>query len=326
MKPNKFLLILLLFVLKGLGQNLPKEYYESIKAANALYESKDYKSSAIKYTETFKTFGDQGFTDDFYNAACSYALANDPNNSFFYLERIVTKEKYNNYDHITTDTDLNSLHQDKRWNPLIEQIKKNKENADSKLNKPLVELLAAIQLDDQQYRRQLNEVEKKFGVDSNEIKTLWKTIEEKDANNINKVSKILDENGWLGPDVITWRGIMTMTLVIQHADLTTQLKYLPLLREAVKKGNAMPNSLALLEDRVAMKQGKSQIYGSQIKRDPETNLYYVYPVEDPANLDKRRASVGLDPMSNYVKQWKIEWNLEQYIKDLPVLEAKNKKK
>ncbi|SKB74926.1 hypothetical protein SAMN05660226_02969 [Parapedobacter luteus] len=40
-------------------------------------------------------------------------------------------------------------------------------------------------------------------------------------------------------------------------------------REAVK-GNANELDLALLEDRVALRQGKKQIYGSHMGRDPET--------------------------------------------------------
>lgn len=42
------------------------------------------------------------------------------------------------------------------------------------------------------------------------------------------------------------------------------------MREAVEKNNARASSLALLEDRVAMRKGGKQIYGSQIKRNPES--------------------------------------------------------
>ena len=62
------------------------------------------------------------------------------------------------------------------------------------------------------------------------------------------------------------------------------------MREAVKKGNAKANSLALLEDRVALRRGGKQIYGSQVTRDSETNEYYVLPLIDPAkDVYKRQA-------------------------------------
>lgn len=95
-----------------------------------------------------------------------------------------------------------------------------------------------------------------------------------------------------------------------------------MMREAVKNGKAQGSNLALLEDRVALGMGKKQIYGSQIGRDETTNLYYVSPLEDPDNVDKRRAEVGLGPLADYVSKWNIKWDVEQYKKDLPMLEKK----
>ncbi len=83
------------------------------------------------------------------------------------------------------------------------------------------------------------------------MKAHWKIINEKDSINLIKIKKILDERGWLGADIIGNQGNSTLFLVIQHSDIETQEKYLPMMREAVKKGNANSSSLALLEDRVA---------------------------------------------------------------------------
>jgi len=117
---------------------------------------------------------------------------------------------------------------------------------------------------------------------------------------------LLDQYGWLGADVIGAQGNATLFLVIQHADQATQEKYLPMMREAVKNGKGQGSSLALLEDRVALRQGKKQIYGSQIGRDMGSKLYYVQPLEDPDNVDKRRAQVGLQPLAEYISQWQIK--------------------
>jgi hypothetical protein len=97
-----------------------------------------------------------------------------------------------------------------------------------------------------------------------------------------------------------------------------------MMKEAVKKGNASAGNLALLEDRILLKQGKKQIYGSQINTDQTTQLDYVCPLEDPDHVDKRRAEVGLEPMSAYLTRFKINWDPEQYKKDLPLIEAKEK--
>ena len=57
----------------------------------------------------------------------------------------------------------------------------------------------------------------------------------------------------------------------------------------------------------------------------EDNKYFVSPLIDPDNVDKRRASVGLGSLEEYVKNWDMIWDVEQYKKDLPILETKQKK-
>lgn len=183
-------------------------------------------------------------------------------------------------------------------------------------NKALVALLDTIFTEDQTYRRQLKEVEDKFGRSSIEYKNHWEIIRNKDAANLKKVIVILDEYGWPGLDIVGKKGNQAIFLVIQHSDQITQEKYLPLLREAVKSGNAAASHLALLEDRLALRQGKKQIYGSQIGRNKITGKHYILALEDPENVDKRRAEVGLAPIQEYVKQWGIIWSIDQYLKDL----------
>ena len=326
MKKTVLIFAFILSTILTFGQNIPQEYFDLVKKADSLYNAKDFKNSANKYSDAFKANGWKGLSNDRYNAACSWALASVPDSSFFQLDRIATKSNYTNYGHIATDPDLNSLHNDNRWKPLLEKIKQNKDKAEANLNKPLVAILDSIYVEDQMYRQQIDGIEKKYDWESKEMKDHWKIINEKDSINLIKVKSILDKYGWLGADVVGGQGNSTLFLVIQHSDQATQEKYLPMMREAVKNGKAQGSSLALLEDRVALGQGKRQIYGSQIGRDPETQIYYVSPLEDPDNVDKRRAEVGLLSLSEYVKHWQMKWDVEQYKKDLPKLEEKTKRK
>jgi hypothetical protein len=204
----------------------------------------------------------------------------------------------------------------------VSQVKQNKDNGEISYNKPLAALLDSIFEEDQQYRVQSNELEGRYGWGSKEMRDLWKIINKRDSSNLVVVKSILDKTGWLGVDVVGERGNKTLFLVIQHADRITQEKYLPMMKEAVKNGKAQASSLALLEDRVALAQGKKQTYGSQIAQDPVTHLYYVRPLEDPDNVDERRAAVGLGPIADYVDYWQIKWDVEQYKKELSKLEKK----
>ncbi|MDR2971764.1 MAG: hypothetical protein LBU83_07560 [Bacteroidales bacterium] len=305
------------------GQDKEK-YAELIKKAWQLYESKEYLQSGQKYAEAFIALGGKGMTNDRYNAACSWALANEIDSAFVQLFKIAKNGNYTNLGHITTDSDLNVLHKDERWEQVIEIVKSNKEKAELNLDKPLVAILDTIYQDDQKYRQELRSIEDKYGWESEEMKTQWKIISQKDSINLIKVKNILDERGWLGADIIGGQGNMTLFLVIQHSDLGTQDKYLPMMREAVNKGNASASSLALLEDRVALGKGEKQIYGSQIGRDNETEEYYVLPLMDPDNVDKRRAEVGLEPIQNYISRWDITWDVEEYKKKLSEYELKQK--
>ena len=51
----------------------------------------------------------------------------------------------------------------------------------------------------------------------------------------------------------------------------------------------MPNDVAYLIDRIRTGEHKPQVYGTQ----------WNVPVEDPAHVDQRRASVGLGPLAVY---------------------------
>jgi hypothetical protein len=142
-----------------------------------------------------------------------------------------------------------------------------------------------------------------------------------DSLNLIKVTTLIDKYGWLGPADIGEDGNATLFIVIQHAHLETQQKYLPMMRSAVKSGHAKASSLALLEDRVALREGKKQIYGSQVYVGMNGNGSYVLPLEDPENVDQRRARVGLGTLADYLKQFNMTWDVEKYRRDLPVIET-----
>ena len=84
-----------------------------------------------------------------------------------------------------------------------------------------------------------------------------------------------------------------------------------------------PIAIALLEDRVALRKGKKQIYGSQIGIY-ENGTYYVDDLEDPDNVDKRRAEVGLGPLAAYIQHWNLTWNVDDYKNQLPEIEKRHK--
>jgi hypothetical protein len=308
---NLFLLAFCLFLFKiSTAQvTFSPQYTLLVQKADSLYDLKAYKQSAFNYSEAFKANGWKAKTDDRYNAACSWSQAGYADSAFSNLMLIAGNGSYINYAHIIKDGDLVSLHNDSRWPVLIKLVKANQDKVEAHYNKPVYAELKQIYEDDQSGRVKMDSVIKKYGYDSKEMESLSAEIGSKDSIDLIKTENILDKYGWLGPDQVGDMGTITEFLVIQHADQPIHEKYLPMVRQAVKEGKARPDDLALLEDRTALEEGKKQIYGSQVGLDTKTNKYYLRPIEDEPNVNKRRASVGLMPLEKYAKLFGIEYTL-----------------
>src|ERR1041385_6339397 len=120
-----------------------------------------------------------------------------------------------------------------------------------------------------------------------------------DSTNLIPVGALIKKYGWPGKSFVGEKGNQAVFLVIQHADIKTQEKYLPLLDKSGAKGEASQADRALLQDRVLMRQGKKQIYGSQVVPDTTTGGWMFYPIEDEKNVNERRKKAGLEPIEKY---------------------------
>ena len=154
-----------------------------------------------------------------------------------------------------------------------------------------------------------------YGAESKEVQIQQEIYEKNHITNERKVKNILDKYGWPTKEMIGEQGNWTICNVIQHSDNEIRIKYLPIMRKAVKEKKLEPRFLVRTEDRIATEQGDLQIYGGQMKYYPETKSFNVWPVYDPVNIDKRRAEIGLEPIAEFLKnRFDFEWNLEEQIK------------
>ena len=126
-------------------------------------------------------------------------------------------------------------------------------------------------------------------------------MERTDSTNLAVVERILDTYGW--PDGLSKEADNAIFLVIEHSNLETMNKYLPVFKDAAKRRLLPMNDLATMEDRMLMNAGKPQIYGTQaysITRDG-VKMNYIWPVDNPDSLNERRASVGLPTIEEYLE-------------------------
>ena len=315
-----FSLLFSYLFLSGFANAQDKPSYSAyISKADSLYNAKDYKNSADAYAKAFAI--EMKNPLDLYNAACSAALAGDKDNAFKYLNASVEKG-WTDIRHMKSDGDLISLHPEQRWDEVVVELSEKLEKSEAGYDKPLQKILLEVLDSDQKYRQQIDSIRKTYGYESPQVNEVFAKIIVIDSINLIIVTRILDSLGWVGKDKIGREANQAIFLVIQHAPYEVQLKYLPMMRDAVKKGNASPASLALLEDRVAIRGGAKQIYGSQIGYDKETNKNFVLPLEDPDNVDKRRAEMGMGPLADYVRRWNIIWNAEDFKKEQAEREAR----
>ncbi len=175
---------------------------------------------------------------------------------------------------------------------------------------------------DQAQRREMGPISDKYGWKSPQMDSLWAIQNLSDSLNTLRISEIIDEMGYPGKSIVGARHQGTAFLVIQHADLEVQEKNLPIITAAADAGEVRWASVALLIDRVRQRQGKKQIYGSQVSRDPETNQYYFGAIDQPFKVDSVRASVGLGPLNDYAKNWDFEYDAEKHVKFHEALEEK----
>lgn len=135
-----------------------------------------------------------------------------------------------------------------------------------------------------------------------------------DRANVEIVTNFIDKHGWLGKDDIGEDGNETLFLCIQHCqDSVIQHKYLPIIEDAVKKGNAEPWHFAFLTDRVLMNQGKPQIYGTQtIAAKGRT---FLVPLQNTCEVDALRKSIGLESLDNYMQGFGEHFSVADYLKE-----------
>ncbi|SNV32136.1 Uncharacterised protein [Chryseobacterium taklimakanense] len=185
--------------------------------------------------------------------------------------------------------------------------------------------LAEIYNSDQELRQLIDgnttkdkksEIKKKYGLENTAEKQLWNKISKNDSLNLIKIEGIIKEYGYPGKSLVGTPLNSTVFLVVQHSELPIIEKYFPIIKEAGKKGELSMTSVAMMEDRMLMYQGKKQIYGTQVSGkkiiDSETQKesweYFVWPIEDSENVNKRRKQIGFEEsIEEYANNFGIKY-------------------
>jgi hypothetical protein len=123
------------------------------------------------------------------------------------------------------------------------------------------------------------------------------------GRNAEKLEAIVKRYGWPGKSLVGEDGAAAAWLILQHAIGHPRLQRacLPILREAVERGEAKPSQAAYLEDRIRFFERRPQRYGTQFDWD-ENGLLSPYAIEDPERVDERRRAVGLSTLAERIEE------------------------
>lgn len=117
-----------------------------------------------------------------------------------------------------------------------------------------------------------------------------------DSVNEVKLQELIEQYGFPSWKLVGREGATHAWLIAQHSHSLLP-KYLAKLRQAVKNNDDDRGHLAYMEDRYLMRQGRPQIYGSQLHGSGPNTGYY--PIMDIRNLDQRRWEMRLSSYSEY---------------------------
>ena len=122
--------------------------------------------------------------------------------------------------------------------------------------------------------------------------------------NYKEAKRIFEKYGFPGFDLVGETGSKSFWLIVQHCDKWPdfQKQVLKKMRAQVERKNAQSTYYAYLVDRIKIRAGKKQLYGTQVSYRTNLCQAFVQGVEDIGNLNKRRKLVGLESIEEYLNR------------------------
>ena len=294
-----FITLILLMVPSWLAAQYNREYAQLTTKADSLFMAGDFEGANLAFGKALQ-LTEYVQPVHLYNGACAAALVGDTETAFQRLFARLEKQQDWYTDNIQNDEDLISLHTDERWSALTDSMMVRKRRIEANFDKPLRRKLLMIEKTDQEVRMIYLSAHNSIPHDSIAEAEALKEMQRVDKINQEQICKILDSRGLVGKDKVG-NAVGVFWTIIQHSDLATQKKYLPLFQEGAQKGDITKEGVAMLEDRINMNEGKPQRYGSQLIEN-ELGKLVVYQLLDAEKVDDWRSEMGMEPLDDYLKR------------------------
>lgn len=146
--------------------------------------------------------------------------------------------------------------------------------------------------------------QKQFSADEQEYyaKEFQKRWREVDISSAEYMKKIIKIYTWVKISEFSKETDLHGWILVQHADhdVEFQKQVLPILEKLYPLKETNPANYGYLYDRIAVNEKRLQRYGTQ-GMCVGKNEWEPKPMENPAQVDERRATLGLSTMAEYKK-------------------------
>ena len=268
--------------------------------ADSLRQKGQLEAAIKAYTEEYKTTKDwkKG-----YNLACAYALIFQKDSAYHYLNKSL-KEDTSLW--ALADSDLYALLEDPRWATIENNQLKRYQEHHGKLKQPeyakqLLQLIMKDQALDY-YIDQAKSYYMKEGSAPQWYYPLGAYKQEIIEENYKKMQQLLETYGWPKYSMVGELAADAPLLVINHhEDESVRKKYLAQIKQSCIENEGSCMEFAKIQDRILVNENQLQIYGMQFRYNAQRTLE-PFPIIDPEYVDQRRAAIGLEPLSVYLKR------------------------
>lgn len=247
-------------------------------AASKAYAEADWPEAARLFAGAIANGVDDPGT--VYNCACCFALSNQPDSAFHYLNLSI-KQDFTNVQHLQRDTDLTELHNDARWPELVERMSEAQHAYLERegLNAELFYMMKA----DQAARLDVDTIP-------------WDSVKVEDDKRLARVKELAANN-----ELKLAQDYFNAALICQHGSDSTDFR---LANTLAKQAATLDTSYfsakwlsAASWDRYLQSMDLPQIYGTQFKQD-SAGVWTLEPIDTTAVTDEERARLGVPSLED----------------------------
>ena len=124
-----------------------------------------------------------------------------------------------------------------------------------------------------------------------------------DKENTARLQALVKACGWPSKSIYGEKASGAAWILAQHADPAAQQSFLPYLHAAAETGEASRSDLAYLTDRIATRDGKPQLYGTQLRQARSCEFEFE-PLDDRNKVNERRKSAGMPSLEDYEQMFR----------------------